>query len=144
MILRKLKNIKTRMFKPKKLKEMPPVAQDPKVLAGIADYANTNVDSSSLAGVKFLKQRLNASQKQYFDSADHFIRLHEMQAQLSQDVPQLSDPAPAQEITTAAQEMASVAEEMATVTGDAGEVANAPLETAFSEIVEEMKPKESV
>lgn len=120
MIIRKIKEISKRILKTSTgsrrliLQEEPP--RNPCL-----------VDTQPLPGIKYLQRRQMASNKQYFDSADHFLKLYEMETILEtaaqnaqKDTAPTAQPDPVIEPT------------------------QAPLETAYSEIVDEMKPKESV
>jgi len=83
-------------------------------------------------GISFVQRRLNASRKQYFDSADYFLKIHEIEKKT------LSEEMPAKETPVEA------IESLEPLEADRAAVPPEPLEKAYSEIIEEMKPKESV
>ncbi|KAI5186676.1 hypothetical protein NEHOM01_1629 [Nematocida homosporus] len=130
MLFKKLRQIKTKIFKQKKL--MPP-NNDTIDHEKSANKSEPDVDQSTLAGIRYLRQRLLGSQKRYFDSADHFLKLHEMEKR-KQHIETTETDLIEDECTP----LDSILE-----TECGSMTAAAPLE-AYSEIIDEMKPKESV
>lgn len=112
MLIRKLKAISKKFLKSNRSNPQQPMQTQ------ILDNHEL-VDVQPLPGIKYLQRRKMASQKKYFDSADHFLHLYEMETILEPK-------------SISEQPKNSVVEEQP------------PLETAYSEIIDEMKPKESV
>ena len=127
MLLRKLKQIKSFLFRQRS-------AEDSHI-AGVATALSTNMSSigrSAPSGPSFIQRRLNVSRKQYFDSADHFLRIYDAEKSTE------SKESPKKEAKESSKEPHSILD------ADATNIPSAPLETAYSEIIDEMKPKEPV
>ncbi|KAI5130027.1 hypothetical protein NEPAR04_1727 [Nematocida parisii] len=136
---------------------------------------NEKIDTQPLPGIKYLQRRQMATQKRYFDSADHFLSLyqrenteinHELLHTPSKEIEinheLLHTPSKEIEINHDLLHKASeeieinhellhkASEEIATneeKSAQPGEIVKSvqgPIDTAYSEIIEEMKPKESV
>ncbi|KAI5189845.1 hypothetical protein NEMIN01_0708 [Nematocida minor] len=122
MIIRKLKAISNKILKTtRSATRTPTLSEEPK-------QNKESIDTQPLPGIKYLQRRQMASQKQYFDSADHFLKIYEMEKTMQQ----ISHENLIKEATEEGNPEAAV------------EKSQAPLETAYSEIIDEMKPKEWV
>ncbi|KAI5190924.1 hypothetical protein NECID01_1219 [Nematocida sp. AWRm77] len=121
MLFRKLKQIKTQLFRRKR---KTPSALESSTAETASHAQSTQTDHS------YLQRRLNGSQKKYFDSADYFLKIHEVEKQTN------SDTLPKLETIEEIKEPGAIPEK------DPKSVPAAPLETAFSEIIDEMKSKE--
>ncbi|KAH9385767.1 uncharacterized protein NEMAJ01_0663 [Nematocida major] len=106
MIIRKLKALQSKLLKQKGSRKETQKKEEPPV--------------EPLSVEEYMNRKQMATEKRYFDSADHFLKLHEKE-QIRQ-----------KELECDAEKEKSL------------QPAPAPLETAYSEIIDEMKPKESV
>lgn len=132
MILRKLKEIRSKIFKPAR-PTRPPTQRLAESMLATQEHEDS-VDTQPLPGIKYLQRRQMAAQKQYFDSADHFLRLYnEEQSIIKPSCHKLPEDTQAESTKLAADDPEKPLQ-----------AAPAPLETAYSEIIDEMKPKESV
>lgn len=132
MLFGKLRRVK-RLFRKK-----PPVAIQPvpeRASGARADELNANVDMTSLVGIRRIRDQLEPSNAKHFDSADHFMNME-----------LVASPEPiAQQVIN--EEEAAVPLEISlenALETAAGVSSKAPLETVYSEMVDEMKPKKSV
>ncbi|KAI5159394.1 hypothetical protein NEAUS03_0266 [Nematocida ausubeli] len=121
MLLKKLKKIKQKLLKQKQR-----ITVNSQITKSQPDLTENNqnhegIDSQPLPGIKYLQMRQMASEKKYFDSADHFLNLYKTGQDLLQNEPKVMENE-----------------------GETVESVQGPLETAYSEIIDEMKPKESV
>lgn len=125
MFSRTFRHIKARLFRQKK----------PVTTAHAEQTTNLapNQEHSAPTDNSYLQRRLDHSQKKYFDSADHFLKIHEVETEVEQA--NLLKIESLIEITEEAE---------AALEKDRASVPPAPLETALSEIIDEIKPKESV
>ncbi|KAI5180801.1 hypothetical protein NEOKW01_1085 [Nematocida sp. AWRm80] len=137
MLLKKLKQIRTKIFKKKDyLRERKNLSKT----NNPQEMPNENIDTSSMVGIKYLQRRLLASNKQYFDSADYFLKIYEIE----KDPLETQKEAIAQEIPKPSVIETASSSSFNPSSNDCASVPPAPLETAYSEIIDEMKPKEHV
>ncbi|OAG32694.1 hypothetical protein NEIG_02159 [Nematocida sp. ERTm5] len=169
-MFKKLKGIKEKMklvtsdTKKNEKKDITPITPE-----------NERIDTQPLPGIKYLQRRQMATQKRYFDSADHFLSLYQREnTEINQDL--LHTPSkeiennqdllhtPSKEIENnqdllhkvseeieinqdllhKASEEIATSEEKSAQPGEIVKSVQGPIDTAYSEIIEEMKPKESV
>jgi hypothetical protein len=132
MLFRKLRNVK-RFFR-KRGEEEPPQIETCEV-GNAADSLNADVDMSSLVCIRKIKERLESSNKKFFDSADHFMNLSQ-----ALEVEKTERESLEADLGLPPNPLETVLETAADIAADVA----VPLESAYSEMVEEMKPKKSV
>ncbi|KAI5165697.1 hypothetical protein NEIRO03_2008 [Nematocida sp. AWRm78] len=169
-MFKKLKGIKEKMklvtsdTKKNEKKDITPITPE-----------NERIDTQPLPGIKYLQRRQMATQKRYFDSADHFLSLYQREntennqellhtpskeieinqellhtpskeIEINQDlIHKVSEEIEInQDLLHKASEEITTSEEKSAQPGEIVKSVQGPIDTAYSEIIEEMKPKESV
>ena len=143
MMLEKLKNIKKRIFKTK-IVEKQRVIKDPLDEALLSDLTHPGVDKSSLAGIAFLRERLNAKEKKYFDSADHFMKINNIENIEKNIIKPIESNTDNINTENTIENLKASITSISRAEIKKDEVNTAPLESAYTDVVDEMKPKESI
>lgn len=84
------------------------------------------------SGLSLQQRRQSLTRRQYFDSADHFLKIHDSEKSTeSKESPRK-------------REKESPSETLSMLAPEKSSTDQAPLDKAYSKIIDEMKPKESV
>lgn len=130
MLFRKLREIKRMLFTRKPHIRVIETPSPTEKIETPSLTPSESLEKLPITKANYLRQKLLTTQKRYFDSADHFLEIYEMeQRELQQRAEHIATPqTPSTLLDT----------DCASAAAPAG-----PLE-AYTEIIDEMKPKESV